>query len=225
MRKTNTPQPRHPLHSARAATVAAWFGLTYSPTKRTQPPRAPPNIPLPRPGQIFLITGPSGAGKSSLLRALQSRARRPCINLATIPLPNRPLIDLLPNLPIDQALQALAKVGLAEAQSYLHSPAELSEGQRWRLRLALAIHQSTSCSKPGNSLLVSDEFAALLDRVTAAIVAHALRRAIDRSPNLSAVLATSHDDLTQPLAPDRIIHCDFGETAVTTQKRRKEAYR
>ncbi len=242
------PSPLHPGRlsppplSPRALIVAAWFGLTYSPTKRTQPHPPTLKIPLPRPGQILLITGPSGAGKSSLLRALRSRARRPWLDLANIPLLNKPIIDLLPDLPIQSALQSLARVGLAEAHSYLCTPDQLSEGQRFRLRLAVALHQSqarpvgntdqhartskqqlATSNSPRNSILASDEFAALLDRVTAAVISHALRRAIDRTPNLSAILATSHDDLIDPLAPDCIVYCDFGNTTITHHPRQKEA--
>jgi len=46
------------------------------------------------------------------------------------------------------------------------------------------------------------------------IVARCLRRTIDAHPHLAAVVATSHDDLTAALAPDRIIRCDFGRMDV-----------
>jgi ABC-type ATPase with predicted acetyltransferase domain len=130
-------------------------------------------------------------------------------------------------------------VGLAEAWSYLRTPNELSEGQRWRLKLAIAMsgatsrtrglrvlpktaHSSTGTGEARSSgvpsdlasdekrlILVIDEFAALLDRITASIVARCLRRAVDATDNLCAIVATSHEDLTRALAPDTIVHCDF----------------
>jgi ABC-type ATPase with predicted acetyltransferase domain len=69
---------------------------------------------------------------------------------------------------------------------------------------------------------VCDEFAAVLDRVSAAIVARALRRAIDATPGLSAVVATSHDDLGLALRPDTLIRCDFGRRLVEKTGLRSE---
>jgi ABC-type ATPase with predicted acetyltransferase domain len=61
-------------------------------------------------------------------------------------------------------------------------------------------------------LLVCDEFAVLLDRVSAATVARSLRRAIDRLGRvgvpLAAAVATSHDDLRPALLPDRVRWCE-----------------
>ncbi len=66
-------------------------------------------------------------------------------------------------------------------------------------------------------ILACDEFAAMLDRVSAAIVARTLRRAVTGSPHLCAVVATSHDDLVAALQPDRIIRCDFGRISFEPQ--------
>jgi ABC-type ATPase with predicted acetyltransferase domain len=60
-------------------------------------------------------------------------------------------------------------------------------------------------------VLVCDEYAALLDRVTAAVVSRSIRKLIDVMPWLSAILATAHDDVIRPLQPDRVVHCDFGQ--------------
>ncbi|MEL7239943.1 MAG: hypothetical protein AAGK78_13890 [Planctomycetota bacterium] len=61
-------------------------------------------------------------------------------------------------------------------------------------------------------LLVADEFAAVLDRTTAKLVARALRRTVDRLSRVgvpvAAVVATSHDDLVDALCPDTAHWCD-----------------
>ncbi len=106
---------------------------------------------------------------------------------------------------------ALSQVGLAEAHTYLLTPAELSAGQQWRLRLALALSHRR---RP--LCLICDEFAALLDRVSAAIIAHTLRKAVYLRNELSAILATSHDNLQTALNPDLIITCDFGAYTIRT---------
>jgi ABC-type ATPase with predicted acetyltransferase domain len=186
---------------------------------------------LPEPGQVALINGPSGAGKSRLLRAIQNRigAGR-CIDLNKLNLPRCPLVDAFAGRSTEQVLALLNRVGLSEAWTYVRKPTELSDGQRWRFRLAMALYrahrqcQFTGTVRQRNSatkvalpvtFLVCDEFAALLDRVTASVVAHTLRRTISASPNLAAIVVTSHDDLGKPLAPDLHVHCDFGQAILT----------
>jgi ABC-type ATPase with predicted acetyltransferase domain len=118
-------------------------------------------------------------------------------------------------------LEALSRVGLGEVWTYLRTPGELSEGQRWRLRAALGLaragDQHVGQARPlkGSAkgrlhVLAIDEFAAPLDRVTAMVVARALRRAMSARGDLCAVVATSHDDLVGALAPEVVVRCDFG---------------
>ena len=160
---------------------------------------------LPPPGAITLVTGPSGAGKSSLLRALRGTVDAHWIDFDRLEPDAVPLVDCFDETPLAGALALLSRVGLCEAWTYLRTPSELSEGQRWRLKLALALHGSRHAR--GRAILCADEFAAILDRVTAMVVARALRSAI-RAP-LSALVATSHDDLVDALQPDAIVTCDF----------------
>jgi len=198
-----------PVRTWRGERVARWFGLL---TDHVTPPVTPSQlIELPGTGQLLLLSGASGSGKSTLLREtiarLESAGRR-VIDLARLPLPDVPVVDCFPDLPLEDALALLGRMGLGEAWTYLRTPAELSDGQRWRLRLAVALHKADRERTP--AVLVCDEFAALLDRVTAAVVSHAIRKLVTRQPNLAAVVATSHDDVIIPLSPDRIVRCDFG---------------
>ena len=242
------------IRSERAAQVARWFGLDRrragddskhhsrtdprgarqckSDAKAASDSRAggdTSSLSL-RPGSITLITGPSGAGKSTLFRATRAaHPQRRWIDLATLPAPDAPVVDCFGELPLRDALELLARVGLGEAWTYLRTPAELSEGQRWRFRLALALHEispapaSTSSSASAvasgttaaaarendSPIIACDEFAAVLDRVTAMIVAYRLRRAIDALPHAAAVVATSHEDIELALAAEVMVRCDF----------------
>ncbi|HEY1628301.1 MAG TPA: hypothetical protein VGF52_00495 [Tepidisphaeraceae bacterium] len=201
--------PAPPPRSPRGRIIAKWFALVFPTKQESHCNRINPNqfaSLLPAPGQIILITGPSGAGKSSLLRILRKKSDD-CLDLPRLRLPDRPLVDCFGQVPLEQVLVILSRVGLAEAWSYLRTPSELSDGQRWRFRLAMALCKARNRSNP---ILIADEFCALLDRVTAAVVARSLRRAISIDGNLRAILATSHDDLLGALQPDLHIRCDFG---------------
>jgi ABC-type ATPase with predicted acetyltransferase domain len=207
------------ISSARVRTVARWFGLSHS-TDSFHDPEVDIDAILPAPGQITLVTGASGAGKSSLLRAIRPRAVLTLrwIDLNEVSLPDRALVDCFgEGIGLDGILRLLARVGLSEARTMLRTPSQLSDGQRWRLRLALGVHHAAlSVHRPCTELqviLVADEFAALLDRVTASVVAHALRQIV--KPPLRAIVATSHDDLLEALSPDVHVYCDFGSIRIT----------
>lgn len=168
---------------------------------------------LPKAGEILYITGPSGAGKSRLLRAvvqhLQKRGSAVLMPMH-ITWPDAPVIDCVDLPDLADRLQLLSHAGLAEAWTFVQRPSELSDGQRWRFVLALLLCRARRESRP--VVIAMDEFASLLDRVTAAIVARSLRKLIDRGAfPCGVVVATAHDDLGKALRADRTIVCDFGK--------------
>lgn len=162
------------------------------------------------PSSITLITGASGSGKSTLLREIAAAARRgprPIIKPTSRDLPDKPVVDLV-GQDASEAMCALARVGLAEAACFVRRPSQLSEGQRWRLRLAIALARALRRGSPTKpAILLCDEFASTLDADTAASVAHLVRRLADRSGRLTLVLATPRADLGASLAPETRIHC------------------
>ena len=176
-----------------AGRVMDLFGL--SPDEEPHVVAADFEIDLP-PGAVALITGPSGSGKSSLLRALGEREN--ALDLAALPLPDCPLIDALPGT-LEERLSALAAAGLGEARLMLRTPAELSDGQRYRFLLAFGLAQSSKC-------LMLDEFGAVLDRTLAKVVAFNLRKVALRT-GIGAICATTHEDLADDLNPDIHIRC------------------
>lgn len=149
-----------------------------------------------RPGDVVLATGPSGSGKSTLLRELGRQLA--AVDVNALSLPDVPLVDALPG-PIDDRLATLAGCGLGEARLLLRTPAELSDGQRHRFRLAFAL--------AGNpAWVLADEFGAVLDRPLAKVLAFTLRKLAARA-GVGVLAATTHDDLAADLAPDLHVRC------------------
>lgn len=189
-------QPKEP--SCRAAVVMDHFGVGFE----TGPHVIADGLELPiQTGDVVCFTGASGSGKSSLMRAaanvLMAEGQR-VLNLDDLDLGQMVLIESLP-VPVSEAMGILAACGLGEARLLLRTPQELSDGQRYRFRLALAISQ-----KP--DWIVADEFSATLDRTLAKVVAFNLRRIADRM-RIGFLLATTHEDILADLAPSLHIVC------------------
>lgn len=148
-----------------------------------------------RPGDLVLFTGPSGSGKSSLMRAAGEQLN--AVDALALDLPDVPLVDALPGTTEDR-LGLLAACGLGEARLLLRTPAELSDGQRYRFRTAYALSR--------RSPILLDEFAAVLDRTLAKVLAFNLRKLATRT-GVGVLCATTHDDLLDDLNPDVHVRC------------------
>ncbi len=198
----------------RVAQVAEMFGINPGREAAHGPAWGELQLPQLTAGRLVFITGASGSGKSLLLRAMRRQWRGAWVDAGGIAMPERPVIDCLDG-EIAVALRDLSRFGLSEAWSYVRSARQLSEGQQWRLRLAMAMRRAAAKGRPDRpAVLACDEFAATLDRVTAMVVAHTLRQTVDAGGGVAAVVVSSQDDLVAALSPDLIIRCDFGRTHV-----------
>ncbi len=163
---------------------------------------------------IALLTGPSGCGKSTLIAAfahrLQHTTRRSHIPLVDAHQciesidPETPIVDLF-SLSIPQTLKLLGGAGLGDAMLLARSASELSQGQRARLMIALALAKATRQARPTPTWIVIDEFASTLDRVRACNIARTLRIWSRRLDHVRIICASAHEDIIDPLEPDLLI--------------------
>jgi uncharacterized protein len=161
-------------------------------------------------GEICYITGPSGAGKSLLLRRMYERTGESKVWLDDIRLsPKRAAVDCIKGTAVE-SLRTLSRAGLSDVFCVLNQPARLSDGQKWRYRLAKAM---TS----GADFVFADEFCSTLDRVTAATIAWNVRK-WSRRTGVTFVLAGCHQDVLADLQPDVVVvkHLS-GEADVVTR--------
>ena len=124
--------------SEKAIQICRMFGLTIDRlTDRAATHRCRVEI---RPGDIVYLTGPSGAGKSVLLRELeQCVSSAEAINLAGMEVPgNKTVVDCFDS-DVVTSLRTLSTVGLSDVFSLLNRPCWLSDGQKYRFRLARAL--------------------------------------------------------------------------------------
>ncbi len=195
----------------------------------------------PGAGEIWLVTGASGSGKSRWLAravagwmaesALGDRGDR-IVWVDESMIPSGPVVGGFGGRDLCGTLRLLGAMGLTEPSVLFREPCRLSEGQRHRLAMAHGIARlerrmgGVEVERGLMGCLVVDEFGAVLDRVTAAVLSRGVRRLIDADARRrSAVLVTSHDDLVRALDPDVWLVCDFGRISVRRFDRRKRRLR
>ena len=153
-------------------------------------------------GDVVYITGDSGSGKSVLLRALRDDLGEEAATMAELEAPeDRPIIDLVGNS-FQSALRLLSKVGLNDAFLFLRRPSHLSDGQRYRFKIAQLLDL-------GRPYWLCDEFCSTLDRPTAKIVAYNVQKLARRS-GATLIVATTHTDLLDDLCPSVHIRKGWG---------------
>lgn len=183
--------------SERVIKVAEAFGLGLEEREFT----VLDNVELTiEPGDVVYINGQSGAGKSVLLREISvalATAGQTVSNIDAVTFEDRPLIDQIGADSLADAIRLLSLAGLSDAYLYIRKPSELSDGQKYRFRLAKLVEENAD-------VWVADEFGAVLDRVTAKIVAWNLAK-VARAHNKTLIVATTHTDLVEELSPSLAI--------------------
>lgn len=208
--------------TGRLRAACAGFGLEVRPARCTGGPSmrsVARRLELAlRAGETALVTGPSGSGKSTLLREL---ARLPSksgtvVAGAGLGAERSSLLDVLAGEcgSAGLALGVLARAGLADARLLPLRRSDLSEGQRHRFDLAVAMARLIRRTGRGGAegMLIIDEFASTLDRASARGVAGTLSRWARRS-GARVVCATAHDDVLEMLGPRVLVVVSDGGRA------------
>jgi len=152
---------------------------------------------------IVYITGESGSGKSILLKRLQRLLAPNTFNIRRIHVDHKmPLIDTVGKT-VEEGLELLSRVGLNDAFLFIRKYNQLSDGQKYRYRIAKLIEAD-------KQYWVMDEFCSTLDRDTAKIVAYNVQK-LARQEGKAVLAATTHTDLFEDLKPSVHIHKRFGK--------------
>lgn len=188
--------------SPRVMEVAEAFGLGLSDKEFV----IYDNLEIPvEQGDVVYITGQSGSGKSLLLRDLAVAMAKEdlfVMNLDDITYTNDPLIDQVGGDMTD-AVRLLSMAGLNDAYLFVRSPDQLSDGQKYRFKLAKMIES-------GADVWIADEFTAALDRVTAQVVAFNMQK-VARKFGKTLMVATTHMDIRGSLNPSLYVEKHFRE--------------
>lgn len=171
-----------------------------------------------RQGDVVYITGQSGSGKSLLLRDLAYFMREEGLRVGDIHDvqldPEKPVIEQL-GRSTGHAADLLAKAGISDAWIYIRKPGELSDGQRYRLYMAKLMEEDCD-------VWVADEFGAVLDRTTAKCLSFNTQK-VSRRNNITLIVATTHEDLNEELAPDLRVRKRFRERVDVDSKREMDS--
>lgn len=155
------------------------------------------------PADIVYLTGDSGSGKSVLLKVIKQDLGEEAIDIADIhPDPDKPLIDTV-DKNVSDGLELLSRAGLNDAFLFIRRFRELSDGQKYRYKIAKLMES-------GKQWWIADEFCSTLDRDTAKIVAFNIQKPARKSDK-AIIVATTHTDLFEDLKPSVHIHKRFGK--------------
>ncbi len=164
-----------------------------------------------RRGDLIYITGDSGGGKTLLLRAFKEFFGDEAITLSDVEIDaDETLVEGVGG-DVKDAIETLSLCGLNDAFLFLRKYKELSDGQKYRYKLAKLLDHKEK------RVWILDEFCATLDRVMACIIAYLIQK-VARKLGKTVVVATTHRDLVDDFHPDIVVEKGFENDVNVTKK-------
>jgi ABC-type lipoprotein export system ATPase subunit/N-acetylglutamate synthase-like GNAT family acetyltransferase len=161
-------------------------------------------------GDLICLTGDSGGGKSLLLDAFKNYFGEESICLDEMVVdPEETLVEGV-GKDVTEAVKILSFCGLNDAFLFLRKYRELSEGQKYRYRLAKLIDRTDK------GVWIVDEFCATLDRVMSRIVAFLLQK-VARRLGKTVVVASTHSDFLDDFQPDILVKKGYERDVEVTE--------
>ena len=148
------------------------------------------NIDINDDWNIGLIVGNSGTGKTTIAKEMFKKNYFDGFDYS-----KEAVIDDMPqNKSINEIIKIFNSVGFSSPPSWLKPYKVLSNGEKMRVDLALAILQDRDC-------FLFDEFTSVVDRKVAQICSLAVQKAIKKT-NKRFVAVSCHYDIIDWLQPD-----------------------
>jgi ABC-type polar amino acid transport system ATPase subunit len=146
--------------------------------------------------QVGVIVGRSGSGKTSIAKQLF-----PEVYIRGFEYSHKCVLNDFPEgLETGEITEKLCSVGFASPPDWLKSYECLSQGEKMRVDIALAL----CLDKP---IVVFDEFTSVVDREIAKVSAFAISKAVRRSEK-KFIAVTCHYDIVDWLDPDWVFCTD-----------------
>ncbi|HEX7178356.1 MAG TPA: hypothetical protein VF220_01435 [Nitrososphaeraceae archaeon] len=175
---------------------------------------------------IYYFCGYSGSGKSSILQKIAEILYNDhkAINLKYITDykkfvrleadDDKLVIDFLPKIKYENKIKILSRCGLLEAWKFVTPLGKLSDGEKFRFVLYYIIGEVLLDSAFTEAIIIFDEFASTLDRITAKAIAENITKIIQYvnetfSINLTFILASTHEDLINHINADYVYFKEF----------------
>lgn len=180
--------------SFRVAQLYDQFDLVDSVVKE----RFTGEINLPDKWNIGIIVGKSGTGKTTIAKELFGDG------IVTKKYKEKSVIDDFPkNITTTELFATLSSVGFSSPPSWLKPYSVLSNGEKMRVDLAMALLQK-------KDYIVFDEYTSVVDREVAQIGSLAVQKAV-RKAGKRFVAVACHFDIIDWLEPDWIFNTDTME--------------
>ena len=177
--------------SFRVAQIRKTYGIDGKKVKET----FYGNIEIPENWNIGVIVGKSGTGKTTIAKKLFGDY------IYNPKYTDEPIIDNFPkNKSMEEISSILNSVGFSSIPSWLKPYSVLSNGEKMRVDLAMAIMQE-------REIIIFDEYTSVVDREVAKIGSFSLEKKI-RKDNKKFIAVTCHFDILEWLEPDWVFNTD-----------------